>query len=742
MTAGKDASAQVEGRFFQVPNSAIQTLEVRANVSLLVGTPRVTQMTSGTLGPAVGVLIPISGPLQGRGPLLGVRFRRDTKKPSSVLGLEVDCYAHEGSPSSCPTTGCNEDAVPCSSSGYEASYRPSWGRIYGELGPVLAGFFSQGPDRGVAQGAQGGFGVDVDKNGVLYNLSSRLLWFQPGSGGNVFAVQVGVSGRARRSGTDSSVDITTETPAHIPTMRVTTWAEYGLIVSLSLARRVGDGPVAARELAEAERLPHDYVEQILLRLRRAGLVKSVRGAKGGYLLARDAHDVSVKNVMEASEHVTFEVNCDRHQVDAHRCSPDASCSIRPVWRMLERRINDFLSGVTLADLTHDEASLYQISGVSRPPAARSPAPMNNPYPRRPLAKRSCGIPGTSSCRKWAPPGRGGSRTRGSCSSAPGDWGLRRRCISPRPGVGTLGVVDADRVDASNLQRQVLHGTSDVGRLKTESAAARLRDLNPHVEVETFAERLTSANGLDLLRPFDVIVDGSDNFQTRYLVNDACVLLDKPDIYGAIFRFDGQASVFGAHGEPCYRCLFADPPPPDLVPSCAEAGVLGVLPGIIGSIQATEALKLILGIGQSLAGRLLLFDALKLEFLGGGHRPGPRVSGVRPPPDGDVAHRLRRVLRHAGDGERPGRGVRHGPGVRARSGENAAGGGCPRALRDRDGAVPPVGAHPAASTPREACRARFPLAGGHALPPWPAVHAGARNPGGGGVRERQELGRRD
>ncbi|HWH04547.1 MAG TPA: Rrf2 family transcriptional regulator [Gemmatimonadales bacterium] len=147
-------------------------------------------------------------------------------------------------------------------------------------------------------------------------------------------------------------------------MRVTTWAEYGLIVSLSLARRVGDGPVAARELAEAERLPHDYVEQILLRLRRAGLVESVRGAKGGYLLARDPHDVSVKDVMEASEHVTFEVNCDHHQVDAHRCSPDAACSIRPVWRMLERRINDFLSGVTLADLTHDEARLYQITGIS------------------------------------------------------------------------------------------------------------------------------------------------------------------------------------------------------------------------------------------------------------------------------------------------------------------------------------------------------------------------------------------
>ena len=199
------------------------------------------------------------------------------------------------------------------------------------------------------------------------------------------------------------------------------------------------------------------------------------------------------------------------------------------------------------------------------------------------------------------------------------------------GVGTLGVVDADRVDASNLQRQVLHGTSDVGRPKTESAADRLREINPHVEVVGFSERLISANGLDMLRPFDVIVDGSDNFPTRYLVNDACVLLGKPDIYGAIFRFDGQASVFGSNGGPCYRCLFADPPPPDLVPSCAEAGVLGVLPGIIGSIQAAEAIKLILGIGESLAGRLLLFDALKLEFreLAIARDPECPVCGTRP-----------------------------------------------------------------------------------------------------------------
>jgi adenylyltransferase/sulfurtransferase len=181
------------------------------------------------------------------------------------------------------------------------------------------------------------------------------------------------------------------------------------------------------------------------------------------------------------------------------------------------------------------------------------------------------------------------------------------------GVGTLGLVDGDRVDATNLQRQVLHGSSDIGRPKLESAADRLRDLNPHVRVEAFAERLTSANALGILKDFDVVVDGSDNFPTRYLVNDACVLLGKPDMYGAIFRFDGQASVFAASRGPCYRCLFADPPPPDLVPSCAEAGVLGVLPGIIGSIQATEAIKWILDLGEPLVGRLLLFDALKLEF---------------------------------------------------------------------------------------------------------------------------------
>ena len=181
------------------------------------------------------------------------------------------------------------------------------------------------------------------------------------------------------------------------------------------------------------------------------------------------------------------------------------------------------------------------------------------------------------------------------------------------GVGTIGVVDSDALDVTNLQRQVLHGTAALGRPKLESAQARLADLNPHVRVVPFATRLTSANALDILRDFDVIVDGSDNFPTRYLVNDACVLLGKPNVYGSIFRFDGYASVFDARSGPCYRCLYADPPPPGLVPSCAEGGVLGVLPGVIGSIQALEAIKLVLGAGQSLVGRLLTFDALKLRF---------------------------------------------------------------------------------------------------------------------------------
>src|SRR5258708_14759208 len=181
------------------------------------------------------------------------------------------------------------------------------------------------------------------------------------------------------------------------------------------------------------------------------------------------------------------------------------------------------------------------------------------------------------------------------------------------GVGTLGLVDFDVVDVSNLQRQILYSSADVGRRKVEAAASRLTSLNPEVRVVTHEAPLSSANALDILRDYDVVVDGADNFPTRYLVNDACVLLGKPNAYGSIFRFDGQASVFATKGGPCYRFLYPEPPPPGLVPSCAEGGVLGVLPGIIGTIQATEAIKLILGIGNTLAGRLLLLDALSMEF---------------------------------------------------------------------------------------------------------------------------------
>ena len=181
------------------------------------------------------------------------------------------------------------------------------------------------------------------------------------------------------------------------------------------------------------------------------------------------------------------------------------------------------------------------------------------------------------------------------------------------GVGTIGLVDFDVVDYSNLQRQILHGTNDVGRSKLESARDKLVALNPEVRVELYDTALSSANALDLFRPYDVIVDGTDNFPTRYLVNDACVLLRKPNAYGSIFRFEGQASVFGLESGPCYRCLYPEPPPPGLVPSCAEGGVLGVLPGIIGTIQATETLKLILGAGEPLIGRFLIFDALRMKF---------------------------------------------------------------------------------------------------------------------------------
>jgi adenylyltransferase/sulfurtransferase len=181
------------------------------------------------------------------------------------------------------------------------------------------------------------------------------------------------------------------------------------------------------------------------------------------------------------------------------------------------------------------------------------------------------------------------------------------------GVGKLGIVDFDIVDFTNLQRQIIHDTNDVGRPKLTSARETIADINPNVEVVGFETRLTSDNALDIFKDFDIVADGTDNFPTRYLVNDACVLLGKPNVYGSIFRFEGQASIFYAKEGPCYRCLYPEPPPPGLVPSCAEGGVLGVLPGIVGCIQAVETIKLILGIGRSLVGRLLLFDALNMKF---------------------------------------------------------------------------------------------------------------------------------
>jgi adenylyltransferase/sulfurtransferase len=181
------------------------------------------------------------------------------------------------------------------------------------------------------------------------------------------------------------------------------------------------------------------------------------------------------------------------------------------------------------------------------------------------------------------------------------------------GVGTLGIVDFDVVDFTNLQRQIIHSTADVGRKKLDSAAEKLKAINPFINLKTFETRLTSENALELFRDFDIVADGTDNFPTRYLVNDACVLTGKPNVYGSIFRFEGQASVFATEDGPCYRCLYPEPPPPGLVPSCAEGGVLGILPGLVGVMQATEVIKLILGAGEPLIGRLLLIDALGMKF---------------------------------------------------------------------------------------------------------------------------------
>jgi sulfur-carrier protein adenylyltransferase/sulfurtransferase len=199
------------------------------------------------------------------------------------------------------------------------------------------------------------------------------------------------------------------------------------------------------------------------------------------------------------------------------------------------------------------------------------------------------------------------------------------------GVGRLGIVDFDVVDFTNLQRQIIHSTANVGRSKLDSAKERIAEINPFVQVDTYEEALTSENALDLFRDYDIVVDGTDNFPTRYLVNDACVLLGKPNVYGSIFRFEGQATVFYAKEGPCYRCLYPEPPPPGLVPSCAEGGVLGVLPGIIGVMQAIETVKLILGKGESLIGRLMLFDALKMKFRELKLRKNPDcpICGVNP-----------------------------------------------------------------------------------------------------------------
>src|SRR5262250_3053577 len=199
------------------------------------------------------------------------------------------------------------------------------------------------------------------------------------------------------------------------------------------------------------------------------------------------------------------------------------------------------------------------------------------------------------------------------------------------GVGTLGLVDFDVVDYTNLQRQIIHSTADVGRKKLDSAADKLKAINPYLNLRTFDTKLSSANALELFREFDIIADGTDNFPTRYLVNDACVLTGKPNVYGSIFRFEGQASVFATKEGPCYRCLYPEPPPPGLVPSCAEGGVLGILPGLVGVIQATETIKLILGSGEPLIGRLLLVDALGMRFRELKLRKNPEcpVCGVNP-----------------------------------------------------------------------------------------------------------------
>ncbi len=211
------------------------------------------------------------------------------------------------------------------------------------------------------------------------------------------------------------------------------------------------------------------------------------------------------------------------------------------------------------------------------------------------------------------------------------------------GVGTLGIVDFDVVDYTNLQRQIIHSTADVGRKKLDSAADKLKAINPFLNIRKFDTRLSSDNAIELFREFDIIADGTDNFPTRYLVNDACVITGKPNVYGSIFRFEGQASIFATKDGPCYRCLYPEPPPPGLVPSCAEGGVLGILPGLVGVIQATEVIKLILGIGDPLIGRLLLIDALGMCFPPAQAAQKSRLPGLRQESRHHRADRLRTIL---------------------------------------------------------------------------------------------------
>jgi molybdopterin/thiamine biosynthesis adenylyltransferase/rhodanese-related sulfurtransferase len=213
------------------------------------------------------------------------------------------------------------------------------------------------------------------------------------------------------------------------------------------------------------------------------------------------------------------------------------------------------------------------------------------------------------------------------------------------GVGHIGVVDFDTVDLSNLHRQIIHKTGNVGKNKTTSAVEMMKDINPQIDIKTYETSIRSDNALELLKDYDIVIDGTDNFPTRYLVNDACALLDKPNVYGSIFRFEGQATVFWASRGPCYRCLYPEPPEPGTVPSCAEGGVLGVLPGVVGTIQATEAVKLIIGQGDPLIGRLLLFDALKMKFKELKLRKDPKCPALRPEQDGHRTDRLRVLLRH-------------------------------------------------------------------------------------------------